>query len=98
MALILGIVDVPRRCMGDDDVKTLQAPDFGANPANLFAHLTFGVLMRLAVVPVGSFQAQNSQTPVYFDFAVQIRATVWSVTIMPDDVVSADIVQRNIEA
>jgi hypothetical protein len=52
VAGIFGIMDETWWCMGYDNVNASPPPQRGQHAKNHESHLTFGVLVRSAVVPV----------------------------------------------
>jgi hypothetical protein len=57
MAEILPVVNASRRGMGDHHIDSPAPPNGRSKMPNMGFHLFFGILVRAAIVPHGSFQS-----------------------------------------
>ena len=64
-------MDVPWRRMRNDDVNSAFPPDPGTQTSYLAVHFPFGILVRPAIVPARTFQAENIFSPELNQFIGQ---------------------------
>jgi hypothetical protein len=90
---IFGIMHVTRWGMGYDNVNPTPAPQRGQHAKNHESHLPFSVLVRSAVVPVGTSQPQNVKTSDPHQSGMNIRASYKPFSVMTDIVVAANVIE-----
>ena len=81
VAEIVAIMDITRRCMGDDDIHPFPPPHRRAQSPDDGPHLPFGILIRAAIVPDRTFQSENIQAAVPCEPAVQVDTTPGGVVL-----------------
>ena len=97
MTTVLGIVNVPGRRMGDDDVNAASQPKPRHHAPNHPAHLVFPILNRPAIIPARPLQPHDPQAFEGNPTLVQIHTPHrWGVAVA-DVVVAADVKQRRIQ-
>jgi hypothetical protein len=83
--------------MGDNDIDATVPPERGSQSCDHGPHLAFGILIRAAIVPTGTRQAQKVDSFESLQPAVQVKAALGQIVFVSDIVVSADIKQRCIK-
>ena len=73
---ILCIMDMPRRCMGDDNVDAFLKPHCCSDTPNRSPHLPFSVLKGASVIPARPFQSEDLDPLELNQFGVDIDASV----------------------
>jgi hypothetical protein len=90
---IFSIMDISGRRMGNYDINVFIPPKLKCQLSNMSAHLTFSVLYRAAIIPPGTFEAQQAKLIKISDPAVNISAPHRRLFSISDIVVAADIIQ-----
>jgi len=97
VASVFSVMDVPRRCMGDNDVNTPLPPDPWAQALYLPVHLPFGVLVRPTVVPARAFQSQNIFPLKLNQSVAQIDTPVRGLWAVTQIVIASNKVERHVK-
>jgi hypothetical protein len=90
---IFGIMHIPRRGMGYDNVNATPSPQHGQQAQNRASHLPFSILVRSAVVPVRTAQPQDVEASEPHQSAVDIRASQRPFFDITDIVVAANVIE-----
>jgi hypothetical protein len=93
MAGIFRIVDMSRRRMGNNYINASPPPECRSKPAYDGTHLPLVILVGTAIVPERSLQAQNVDSPVFYQHAVQITATFWWFFVITNVMVAAHVIK-----
>jgi len=96
VAQVPAVMNVPGRGMRDNDIDSAGAPNLKSHTADFSAHLFFGILVRIAVVPMTTLKTDDAQTAVRDQFAVQIDTAVGTISTGPDIVISFNKIERHI--
>ena len=95
---IFGIMNVPRRCMGNHDIDPSPPPKYRSESANDGTHLPFCILKRLTIVPVRPLQPENVYAPFIHQSAVQIKPALRPRLFKTNVMVAAYIIKGHIKS
>lgn len=90
---IFRIMNMPRRRVGNHNIDTSTPPKCRPQAADNGSHLRLCILVRPAIVPLASFQAEKAYPHVADHPAVHIAATLWWRFLIANVVVAAHIIK-----